>query len=126
VEAQLAARRAALGLEEGALPFAAAMKAIETRDLEAFLGRLAARQAPPAKSLDRIVMLESLLRRADPSTAGEYRMVDPRGFDAAVRRTRSLARELAVALVLRRPVPEAARMLAKSCRACHLMVGRPR
>ena len=125
VDARLAARRAALGLGSAPLPFADAMKTIETKAYEAVLMRVGSKALPAEEVFDAAVEVENLLARADPKTAAA-RPPDPLVFDARMKDARERARALSRALALGRSGETEAGELALSCVACHVIFRTPR
>jgi hypothetical protein len=124
-EAEVAARRAALGLPEEPLRFADAMKRIETGGYEAFLARIGTRRLTPAEVLDAAVRIDHLLEQADGATA-EARAKDPGAFDAALTSARTWATAFARAVARGGRGDLEARGLLASCIDCHMGFKTPR
>jgi hypothetical protein len=123
-EAEVAARRAALGLPAEPLPFADAMKNLERKGAEAFLARIPSRGPSRALAFDTAVEILSLLERADATTA-TARAADPAAFDAALAAARTWATTFARAVGRGERGELEARGLLASCIDCHQAFKRP-
>jgi hypothetical protein len=125
VEGRLAARRAALGLANGPIPFADAMKGIEAKAYEALLARAGAKRLPADELLDAALDIENLLVRADASTAAA-RPPNPLDFDSKLKESRERALALARAVARGGTGEPEARALVDSCVHCHITFRTPR
>jgi len=119
VDAELAARRAALGLAQDPFPFADAMAWMETRAVEGLLTRVGSRRVRRDDVLDAALGIENALARAELPSAGRHRAPDPEGFDRLVRRTRDRAKVLARAMVKGEDGKAEATALLTACVECH-------
>lgn len=119
MDARLAARRAALGLGTGRVPFAEAMRQIEAREHEGILARVGSKRLTPDEVLDVALEVEDLLARADASTAAA-RPPDPHRFDARLADARARAAALARAVAKGGTGETEARELIASCVSCHV------
>jgi hypothetical protein len=124
-DARLAERRAALGTKSEPMPFADAMKRIEAQGYEGLLARVGSKRLSRDEVLDAAVEIESLLARADPSTA-EARPPDPPDFDAQMKNARGRAAAFARAVAKGGTGEVEARELFASCQACHVTFRTPR
>lgn len=126
-DARLAARRAALGLPEDPVPFSEAMARLREKGYEGLLARaqLGSKALRPDEVLDAALEIESLLSRADPSTAAA-RPPDPPGFDARLAAARGKATDLARAIAAGKPGEREAGDLVASCLDCHVTFRIPR
>jgi hypothetical protein len=118
-DAELAARRAALGLAQDPLPFADAMAWMEAQAVEGLLTRAGSRHVRRDEVLDAALGIENALARAELSSAGRHRAPDPEGFDRLMRRTREQANALARAVVRREDGTAEATALLTGCVECH-------
>jgi hypothetical protein len=119
VDAELAARRAALGLAQDPLPFADAMAWMEAQAVEGLLTRVGSRHVPRDDVLDAALGIENALARAELASAGHYRAPDREGFDRLMRRTREQANALARAMVEGADGKAEAAALLTGCVECH-------
>ncbi|MCK6462047.1 MAG: hypothetical protein L6Q95_19365, partial [Planctomycetes bacterium] len=126
-DARLAARRAALGLPEDPVPVSEAMARLREKGYEGLLARaqLGSKALRPDEVLDAALEIESLLSRADPSTAAA-RPPDPPGFDARLAAARGKATDLARAIAAGKPGEREAGDLVASCLDCHVTFRIPR
>lgn len=125
MDARLAARRAALGLAGGPIPFADAMKRIEAKAYEGLLARVGSKRLPKDEVLDAAVDIENLLLRADPATA-VARPPNPLVFDTRLADARERALALARAVANGGTGEPEARELIVSCVSCHVTFRAPR
>lgn len=107
------------------MPFADAMKRVRTQGYEGLLARVGSKRLSKDEVLDAAVEIESLLARADPSTA-EARPPDPPDFDAKMKAARERALAFARAAAKGGTGEAEARELVASCVACHVTFRTPR
>jgi hypothetical protein len=119
-DAELTARRAALGLGKDPLSFTEAMAWMGERSIEGLLARVGSRRLHRDDVIDAALRIENVLARADLASAGKHRAADPGGFDRLHLRTRDHATALARAVAAGEDGKEEAATLLTACVECHL------